>query len=99
MSLNKIKVSANMDFEAAFPELQRCHVAVDTNSGETHEKQVDFPVGDPRNPMTDDQMAAKFDALCGDEVSTDRRAAIREAIEQMEQVSPRQFLELMTFDG
>ena len=99
MSLEKIKVSANMEFEAAFPEVQRCHVAVDTTAGETHEKQVDFPVGDPRNPMTDEQMAAKFDALCGEEVSMERRAAIREAIDQMEQVPPRQFLELITFDG
>jgi len=49
--------------------------------------------------MTDEQMAAKFDALCGEEVSTERRAAIREAIDQMEQVPPRQFLELMTFDA
>ena len=99
MSLEKIKVSANMEFEAAFPEVQRCHVAVDTTAGGTFEKQVDFPVGDPRNPMTDEQMADKFDALCGEEVSADRRAAVREAIAQMEQIPPRQFLELMTFDG
>jgi hypothetical protein len=44
-------------------------------------------------------MAAKFDALCGAEVSEERRAAIREAIGEMEQIPPRQFLELLTFDS
>lgn len=99
MSLNKIKVSANMEFEAAFPALQRCHVAVDTTSGETYEKQVDYPVGDPRNPMSAEQMAAKFDALCGEEVSAERRTEIRSAIDRMEELPVREFLELMTFDA
>jgi 2-methylcitrate dehydratase len=99
MSLPKIKVAANMEFEAAFPALQRCHVAVDTNSGESYEKQVDYPIGDPRNPMSDEQMHAKFDALCGDEVSSERRAAIRDAIDRMESVEPAELIKLFTFDA
>ena len=99
MSLPKIKVTANMEFEAAFPGLQRCHVAVDTNDGKTYEKQVDYPIGDPRNPMSEEQMDAKFDALCGDEVSSERRAAIRDAIDRMEEVAPAELIKLFTFDA
>ncbi len=99
MSLNKIKVSANMEFEEAFPDVQRCHVAVDTTDGRQFEKQIDFPIGDPRNPMSDEQMDAKFDALCGAAVSAERRGAIRTAIADMENVSARDFMALLSHDG
>jgi 2-methylcitrate dehydratase len=99
MNLDKIKVSANMEFEEAFPAVQRCHVAVDTTDGRQFEKQIDFPIGDPRNPMSDEQMDAKFDALCGDGVSAERRATIRAAIADMENVSARDFMALLSHDG
>ena len=97
MSLEKIKVSANMEFEAAFPEIQRCHVALDTTDGRSFEKQIDFPIGDPRKPMSSEQMDSKFDALCGDEVSEERRTAIRAVIECIGDVSAREFMDTLAF--
>jgi 2-methylcitrate dehydratase len=97
MSLEKIKVSANMEFEAAFPEIQRCHVALDTTDGRSFEKQIDFPIGDPRKPMSSEQMDSKFEALCGDEVSEERRTAIRAAIECIGDVSAREFMDTLAF--
>jgi len=99
MSLEKIEVSANMEFEAAFPALQRCHVALDTNDGRSFEKQIDFPVGDPRNPMTPAQMDAKFDALCGDDVPEEARAAIRSGLAGLDELSARSFMELLVFQS
>jgi 2-methylcitrate dehydratase len=99
MNLNKIKVSANMEFESAFPEVQRCHVAVDASGGRSFEKQIDFPIGDPRNPMTDEQMDAKFDAMCGEEVSEGQRQEIRDAISKLPEIPARRFMELLAFRG
>ena len=61
--IDKIKVFAEPDFEAAFPKVQRCHVAIDTTDGRNFEKQIDWPKGDPRDPLTDSEIRAKFDAL------------------------------------
>ena len=73
--IDKIKVFAEPDFEAAFPKVQRCHVAIDTTDGRTFEKQIDWPKGDPRDPLSDEEIRAKFDALATG-VSDERRDAI-----------------------
>ncbi len=61
--IDKIKVVAEPEFEAAFPKVQRCHVVVTTTDGRSFEKQIDYPKGDPRDPGTDEEIRAKFDAL------------------------------------
>ena len=61
--LNKVKVIADPEIEAVFPELQRVKVVIHTTDGRELEKQLDFPKGDPRNPLTDAEIAGKFAAL------------------------------------
>ena len=73
--IDKVKVTAEPAFEAAFPKVQRCHVEVDTVDGRTLEKQVDWPKGDPRDPLSDEEIRAKFDALA-EGVSNERRDRI-----------------------
>jgi 2-methylcitrate dehydratase len=61
--LDKVEVVADPEIEALFPGLQRVIVAIETVAGEEHTKQVDYPKGDPRNPLTDREVEEKFDAL------------------------------------
>ncbi len=61
--LNKVKVIADPEIEAVFPELQRVKVIIKTTDGREFEKQLDYPKGDPRNPLTDAEIAGKFAAL------------------------------------
>lgn len=80
--IHKIKVTAEPEFEAAFPKVQRCHVAVETTDGRTYEKQVDYPKGDPRDPLTDEEIRAKFDALA-EGVSEERRDRIWSSVKRL----------------
>ena len=73
--IDKIKVFAEPEFESAFPKVQRCHVAIDTTDGRSFEKQIDWPKGDPRDPLSDQEIRAKFDALAVN-VSDQRREQI-----------------------
>lgn len=73
--IRKIRVVAEPEFEAAFPKVQRCHVVVTAVDGRRFEKQVDWPKGDPRDPLTDLELRAKFDALAAG-VPPERRDAI-----------------------
>jgi 2-methylcitrate dehydratase len=51
--LNKVEVEADPEIERVFPALQRVIVQIQTRDGRTLQKQLDFPKGDPRNPLTD----------------------------------------------
>ena len=61
--LNKVKVIADPEIEAVFPELQRVRVEITTTDGRSFSTQLDYPKGDPRNPLTDVEIAGKFAAL------------------------------------
>ncbi|MBU1702556.1 MAG: MmgE/PrpD family protein [Candidatus Eisenbacteria bacterium] len=88
--LNKIKVTANPEFEKLFPEIQPCKVTIETIDGRKLEKRIDIPKGDPRDPMTEEELQVKFDALASPSFSVGRRNEIRRAIlalDSMENVS------------
>jgi 2-methylcitrate dehydratase PrpD len=45
---------------------------------------MDYPMGDPRNPMTPEQMEAKFDALSAPFLSARSQRRVKDAIEHAE---------------
>ena len=58
----KISVSADDELSAAFPGIQAAVVTIATGSGE-HTLRVDFPKGEPENPLTDREFRDRYDAL------------------------------------
>ncbi|MFO7655078.1 MAG: MmgE/PrpD family protein [Candidatus Krumholzibacteriia bacterium] len=83
--LPKVKVIADKEIEALFPELQRVHVTVVTGAGRELTLQLDYPKGDPRNPMTDQELDEKFDALAAGVCSSARVAEMKVALRRTEQ--------------
>ncbi len=61
--MDMVKVVANDEFEALFPKFQPSRVTVTTRDGKSFSKRVDVPKGDPRDPMTEDEIGVKFTAL------------------------------------
>ena len=49
--LKKVEVVADPEIEKVFPALQRVIVNLTTTDGRTFTKQLDYPKGDPRNPL------------------------------------------------
>src|SRR6266700_837409 len=70
--MDKVKVVANQEFETLFPKFQPSRVTITTNSGASHSTRVDVPKGDPRDPMTEEEIAVKFTALGGDVIGKDQ---------------------------
>jgi 2-methylcitrate dehydratase len=88
--LAKVKVVADPEIEKVFPRLQRAVVEITTTDGRTFRKQLDYPKGDPRNPLTDEEIEAKFDALAGPIMEEMPRQRVKEAVwglEKLEAVS------------
>src|SRR5689334_20080418 len=63
--LRKVEVVADAGIEKVFPALQRVIVTIRTTSGLEFTRQLDYPKGDPRNPLTDAEIEEKFSALAG----------------------------------
>src|SRR4051812_43586766 len=70
--MDKVKVVANDEFEALFPKFQPSRVTITTNGGKSHATRVDVPKGDPRDPMTEEEIAVKFTALGGDVIGKEQ---------------------------
>ena len=82
--LKKIEVVADPEIERVFPALQRVVVNITTTDGRALSKQLDFPKGDPRNPLTDQEVEEKFAALAEGVLSTGSQKKLKEAIWNLE---------------
>jgi len=78
--LGKVEVVADPEIEKLFPALQRVIVRITTTDGRSFQKQIDYPKGDPRNPLTDREIEEKFDALAEPVLSGDARRRLCEAV-------------------
>ncbi len=82
--LKKIVVAADPEIEELFPELQRVIVRIHTIDGREFTQQLDYPKGDPRNPLTDGEVEEKFEALAGPVMSHEAQRRAIDAIWNLE---------------
>lgn len=90
--IDKIKGEASVEFENMFPAKQPSRVKIRTTTGKEYSAYLEFPKGDPREPMTEDDLKAKFNALSADLLKPDRQETIRKAIFSCENMSARAFM-------
>ena len=95
--MDKIKVVPNDEFEALFPEFQPSQVTITLEDGARYQQRVDVPKGDPRDPITEDEIAVKFNALGKDVVGEEKCGQLRELIMNIEgEATLHRFFELAT---
>jgi 2-methylcitrate dehydratase len=70
--MDMVKVVPNEEFEALFPKFQPSRVTLTLKDGSTHSVRVDVPKGDPRDPMSAEEIGVKFAALGRDVVGEQR---------------------------
>lgn len=97
--LQKVEVIADPEIEKVFPELQRADVELDTTDGRTFSTRLDFPKGDPRNPLSDSEIEAKFGALAAPVMSDGAAERLKDAVWNLESVvSVTELMELAQSD-
>jgi 2-methylcitrate dehydratase len=84
--LNKVVVVADPEIEKVFPALQRVIVQIQTRDGRSLNQQLDFPKGDPRNPLTDQEIEEKFAALADGVLSKPAQKRVKDAVWSLERV-------------
>lgn len=82
--MDKVKVVANEEFEALFPKFQPSRVTITTTDGKSFVKRVDVPKGDPRDPMTAEEIGVKFRALGEGVIGAEKCKKLSELILRME---------------
>ena len=58
----KVKVESDEALSAVFPGIQAAVVTIKTKDG-TYTDRVDFPKGEPENPLTDEEFRSRYDGL------------------------------------
>jgi 2-methylcitrate dehydratase len=84
--LKKVVVVADPEIEKVFPALQRVVVTIRTTDGKEFTKQLDYPKGDPRNPLTDREIEEKFAALAGRVMGKAAQKKVRDAVWNLEKL-------------
>jgi 2-methylcitrate dehydratase len=90
--INKIKGEASEEFERMFPAKQPSKVVVKTKDGKEFSEYLEYPKGDPREPMTNEDIENKFNALSGSLLNAERQKEIKDMIFTCEGMNARDFI-------
>lgn len=90
--IDKIKGEPSLEFEKMFPEKQPAKVVIITNGSDTYSEYLEYPKGDPREPMSIEELSDKFNALSKDHFTENRLKQLKKLIFQCENVTAREFM-------
>jgi 2-methylcitrate dehydratase len=93
--IDRIKGVASQEFDAMFPEKQPSKVVIKTKDGKEFSEYREYPKGDPREPMTMDDLDVKFDALSSELLSKERIAEIKDTIFNCEKMNTNEFMKVL----
>ncbi len=84
--MQKVRVVEQEEFSAWYPEAMPTRLAVKTTGGKEYVKQVDFPLGHPRNPMSDREVEEKFRELAGGKLNRARAGKVIDLVWNLDRV-------------
>ena len=97
--LPKIKVVADPEIDRLFPGVKRAIVRITTTGGAVYEEQVDHAKGSPENPMSDDEIVAKFRANAGAVLTPPKQERVIEATLALEDFADvGEYMQLLVSD-
>ena len=78
--MRRIRVTNCDDFQGSYPQAMPTRVTVRTAAGKEYSKQVDYPLGHPKQPMSDREIEAKFRSLVAGKLAPARAERLIEMI-------------------
>lgn len=93
--IDRIKGEASVEFDAMFPEKQPSKVVIRTKDGREYSEYREYPKGDPREPMTMEDLDVKFEALTTELLSKERIAEIKNAIFNCDKMNANDFMKVL----
>ena len=97
--LQKIKVVSDPEIDELFPRIKRARVTITTTDGQSYTAQTDAAKGDPADPMSDEDIVAKFRANVRGVLSSERMDEVIEATWRLDSLTNmREYMELLISD-
>ena len=97
--LQKIKVVSDSEIDELFPRIKRARVTITTTDGQRYTAQTDVAKGDPADPMSDEDIIAKFRANARGVISSERMDKVTEATWRLDSLANmREYMELLISD-
>jgi 2-methylcitrate dehydratase len=90
--IDRIKGEASEEFEKMFPAKQPSKVVVKTRDGKEFSEYLEYPKGDPREPMTMEDLRSKFNGLSAELLSPERQKRLQEMIFTCENMHADEFM-------
>lgn len=90
--IHRIKGEASTEFEKLFPAKQPSRVTITTKDGALYSAYLEYPKGDPREPMTDDELRTKFTSLVHDRLTPDAVKRLEQMVYTCEGMPAREFM-------
>ncbi|MBI3977196.1 MAG: MmgE/PrpD family protein [Chloroflexi bacterium] len=97
--MDRVECVPAPELDALFPKRWPATVEITLRDGRRLQTRVDYPKGDPENPLTWDELAEKFDSLVSDLLTAERRAEILAAARNLDGRSARSFSRLLAAEG
>ncbi len=91
--IDKIKGEPSQEFEKMFPAKQPSKAVVKTKDGREFAEYLEYPKGDPREPMTMEDLDNKFEGLSEKLLAAGRRKEVKEAIFKCRTVNSKRVYE------
>jgi 2-methylcitrate dehydratase len=82
-----IKVYADDEIDALFPEVKRARVKITLEDGSAYQNVTDFAKGDPRNPLEDEELIDKFHANALGSLNQSQRDEVVEKTFSLEELN------------
>ena len=93
--IDKIKGEASVDFEKMFPAKQPSKVVIKTKDGNEYSEYLEYPKGDPREPMTIEDLENKFNSLSGKVLTKKKQKMVKNMIFNCEKMKAVDFMKAL----
>jgi len=82
--IQRISLVRDAELGKVYPDRWPAVAEVTTRTGQTHAARIDYPKGDPKNPMSQEELVAKFHNLSTPALTEVQRKKTIEACLQLE---------------
>lgn len=90
--IDRIHGKPSLEFEKMFPAKQPSKVEIKTKDGREFSEYLEFPKGDPREPMTMEDLENKFNGLSAEVLSAERLKEVKSVIFDCDKLSAKDFM-------
>jgi 2-methylcitrate dehydratase len=84
--MQKVRIVQQTEFVGRYPQAMPTRITVRTKAGNEYARQVDYPLGHPRNRMSDHEVEDKFRRLAVGKLGRARTKKVIESVWKLDQL-------------